>query len=172
MHKLNNVYLAMLNNLWDIENQLILAMPKLIERAHSDTLKKALTDHSDETHRQKIRLEELLQHHGHSLTYERDMAFETMLKDATSDLSLIDDPDVKDAFIIASAQSIEHLEMSRYKTLIQWAKELDDTLGHDLLCQSVAEEEAISSALDSIAQGGLFSTGINQKASLTKSDPQ
>ena len=172
MHKLNNIYLAMLNNLWDIENQLILSLPKFMERAKSETLKKAIAEHLEKTHQQKIRLEELLQHHGHSLTYERDMAFETMLKDASSDLLLIDDPDVKDAFIIASAQSIEHLEMSRYRTLIQWAKELGDTPGQDVLTQSAGEEEAMSSTLDSIAQGSIFSTGINEKASLTKNDDQ
>lgn len=170
MHKLNVVYLAMLNNMWDIENQLILQLPKIIEQAHNINLKESLTDHLEETRNHKIRLEELLSHHNHTLTYERDMAFETLLQDTASDLTLIDDMNVKDAFIIASAQTVEHIEIARYETLYGWAKELGDELGSDLVRKTLTEEENAHKKLTSIAEGGLFSIGLNEKAVITGED--
>jgi ferritin-like metal-binding protein YciE len=170
MHKLNVVYLAMLNNMWDIENQLTVQLPKIAAQAHNADLKTILNEHRDETAEQKARLEKLLENHGHTLTYERDLAFETLLQDAASDLTLIEDQNVKDAFIVASAQTVEHIEMSRYHTLLQWAKELGDELGMDLLRQTYAEEEMASRKLTAIAEGGFFSIGLNEKAVITGED--
>jgi len=36
----------------------------------------------------------------------------------------IEDPEVLDAGMIASAQAVEHYEITRYATLIAWAKQL------------------------------------------------
>lgn len=170
MHKLNVVYLAMLNNMWDIENQLILQLPKLVEQTHTSELKKNLLAHFEETKDHKLRLEELLAHHNHPLTYERDMAFETLLQDTASDLTLIDDVNVKDAFIVAAAQTVEHIEIARYRTLIGWAKELGDDRGKALLQSTLEQEEKASQKLTSIAEGGIFTLGLNEKAVITGED--
>lgn len=164
MQQLTIVYLAMLNNMWDIENQLITQLPKMIGQARNAELKDCLTQHLEETRNQKIRIEEMLAHHSHALTYERDLAFETLLKDAASDLMLIEDQDVKDAYIAAAAQTAEHIEISRYHTLMQWARELGDELGAELLRKTLTEEEHASKKLATIAEGGLFSVGVNEKA--------
>jgi ferritin-like metal-binding protein YciE len=160
----------MLNNMWDIENQLIAEFPKMINHAGNADLKKELTDHLEKTRNHKIRLEELLSHHAHTLTYERDMAFQTLLQDTASDLSLIDDQNVKDAFIAASAQTVEHIELSKYRTLYGWAKELGDEFGALHMRNTLNEEEAASKKLATIAEGGLFTTGINEKAVITGED--
>ena len=53
-----------------------------------------------------------------------------------------DDKKVLDADIIGSAQAVEHYEISRYGTLVAWAKEL----GHDnvvsLLNANLKQEKA------------------------------
>jgi len=171
MHKLNTVYIALMNNMWDIENQLTMALPKLTEKAHHPEVKKVFQEHLDETYAQKIRIEELLQKHTESLTYERDLAFETLLKDAQSDLALIADPFVHDAFLIASAQMVEHIEKALYTTLVQWAKELGDTLAIGEFTKTLHEEESTIQKLTSLAEGGLFSEGINEKAAETGHTP-
>lgn len=157
----------MLNNMWDIENQLVIVLPKIIDQSNTQSLKDALTTHLEETRTQKSRLEALLTHHNHALTYERDMAFETLLQDIASDLSLLDDPTVKDAFIVASLQTIEHIEISKYTTLLSWAKELEDEYGGTPLKQSLDEETAANKKLAELANGGLFGMGLNEKAAIT-----
>jgi ferritin-like metal-binding protein YciE len=72
----------------------------------------------------------------------------------------VDDKKVLDAAIIGSAQAVEHYEISRYGTLIAWAKEL----GHDnlvsLLNANLKEEKAADKKLNALAEGG-----INKRAS-------
>lgn len=170
MHKLTNVYLSMLNNMWDIENQLILELPKMIDTASHPELRSGLANHLEETRNHKVRLEELLQHHNQALTYERDLSFESLLQSAALQLSLIEDVNVKDAYLIASARTVEHLEISRYETLVEWAKELGDELGSDLLRKTLSEEHDAHKKLTAIAQGGLFSIGLNEQAVISGED--
>jgi len=167
MHKLNLAYLRMLNNMWDIEDQIQGGLPKLIKEAHNEDLKKGLASHLEETKSHKMRLEELFAFHSYSVNYERDMAFQTLLQDALADLSVIDDLNVKDALIAASAQVVEHIEIARYKTLLTWAQELGDEKGLEHIKSNLQEEEHESKTLFTLAQGGLFSLGLNEKAALT-----
>lgn len=95
---------------------------------------------------------------------EADIAFQALLNDVESELSTVTDLHVRDAFIIASAQTVEHIEMARYGTLIEWADELDDDTGENLLKESLKEEEAADKKLTSVAEGGILRTGVNEKA--------
>lgn len=164
MENLTSLYFSLLNNMWDVENQLIIELPKLIATANNEDLQKSLQRHFEETKNHKMRLEELLQHHTKSLTYERDIALETLLKDAASDISRITDANVRDALIIASAQTVEHIEMARYSTLVHWARAIDDEFGSTVLRESLNEEEHASAILASLASGDLFGLGLDKKA--------
>jgi ferritin-like metal-binding protein YciE len=167
MHSLNILYLEAINNLFDIEDQLINAIPKLIELSHEPELKKTLTQHLEETKLEKVRLDEILTHHSIERAYERDMAIEMLLHNAENDLSLIEEPAVKDAFIVASALTIEYIEIARYRTLVRWAKELGDDFGIELLQKTLSEEENAAATLTALADGNLLKRGINENASLT-----
>jgi ferritin-like metal-binding protein YciE len=167
MHKLTSVYLLMLNNMLSIEDQLINGMPQFINSVSNPELKNALAAHQDDIQLHKARLSEILEHHSQLATNEHDAAFETMLQDMALQLSLIDDQNVKDAFVIASVKTIEHHEISRYETLVDWARELGDEFGAELLRKTLAEEQDGNKKLIGIAQGGLFSIGVNEQAVLT-----
>ena len=75
----------------------------------------------------------------------------------------VDDKDLRDAAIIASAQAIEHYEINRYGTLIAWAQQLgyretvdEKQLGNveivDLLQLSLDEEKDIDRKLTALAE--------------------
>ncbi len=74
------------------------------------------------------------------------------------------DPTVKDAALIAAAQRVEHYEIAGYGT----ARTIADHLGHgdakSLLQESLNEEGETDKKLTALAEGGMFKTGINQKA--------
>ena len=64
-----------------------------------------------------------------------------------------------DAALIAAAQAVEHYEMTRYGTLIAWAKQLGRTDCATLLQQNLDEEKAADKKLTSIAE-----SKVNRKA--------
>ena len=57
-----------------------------------------------------------------------------------------------DASLIASAQAVEHYEITRYGTLRRWAKMLGLGDGYDLLTQSLEEESRTDELLTKIAE--------------------
>ena len=76
----------------------------------------------------------------------------------------IEDKDIRDAAIVASAQAIEHYEINRYGTLIAWANQLGHretvdqaVLGNleiiDLLQLSLDEEKEQDRKLTALAEG-------------------
>ena len=76
------------------------------------------------------------------------------------------DPAAKDAALIAAAQRVEHYEIAAYGT----ARTLSDQLGMGdaagLLDQTLNEESHADELLNKLATGGMFSSGINEKASV------
>lgn len=164
MSELKTIYLKKLEKVLSMEDQLIVALPKMADAATNEMLKAGLTDHLAETREHKARIEELFHEHGHTPSGAMDDAFELMLKNAEEELTGIADNSVRDAFIIAAGQSVEHLEIAKYGTLIEWAKQLEDKKGEELLKKTLGEEEAADKKLSSVAEGNLFKEGVNEKA--------
>jgi ferritin-like metal-binding protein YciE len=71
---------------------------------------------------------------------------------------------LRDAAIISKAQRIEHYEISVYGTLKTFAKHLELDEAISLLQETQDEEVNADKTLTKIAEGGLLSSGINQKA--------
>jgi ferritin-like metal-binding protein YciE len=87
-------------------------------------------------------------------------AIDGLIKEADTITGEIDDKAVLDAAIVASAQAVEHYEITRYGTLIAWAEEL----GHDdvvrFLTTNLNEEKAANTKLNTVA----LRKGVNKKA--------
>ena len=79
-------------------------------------------------------------------------AIEGIIEEADDIAGEIDDKAVLDAALIAAAQAIEHYEITRYCTLIAWAKQLGLQEAASLLQQNLAEEEAIDKKLTVMAE--------------------
>lgn len=164
MDELKNLYLILLGKMWSIEDQLVERLPMMAQEANAAELREVITQHLEETKMQRDRLARIGKHHSFDVTEHHDMAFEALLSDAEDELEGLTDPNVRDAFIIAAAQTVEHLEIAKYGTLIEWSKHLEDDMAEDLLKETLGEEEAADKKLSGIAKGGLFTTGINEKA--------
>jgi ferritin-like metal-binding protein YciE len=164
MDELKQVYLKKLAMVLSMEDLIIEHLPMMIEKSTNDKLKTGLSDHLTETREHRNRLTKILASHGAAASVESDDAFKMMLEHAGKEIGMITDKDVRDAVIIAAAQAVEHLEMAKYGTLVEWAKQLDDSDGKSMLKDTLGEEEAADKKLSGIAEGGLFSTGVNKKA--------
>lgn len=120
------LYVSELQELRSVEDQLVTALPGLIDMAGSPALKQVLTNHLETTRLQRDRLDGVLQRHGADERAHNDSAMQAILAEATRWAGRIDTPDLRDAGLIASAQRIAHYEIAVYGTLATWAK----TLGH------------------------------------------
>jgi ferritin-like metal-binding protein YciE len=163
MEDLQIVYLKKLAKTLDVEERIIDALPNMIANATNEELRAGLEQHLAETKVQRDRLSDILERLGFDEAHE-DAAFRTLVAEADKELGMIEDPNVKDAVIIAAAQTVEHVEIARYGTLIEWSKELDDEESESLLKETLAEEEATDKKLSTLATGGLFKSGVNAEA--------
>lgn len=147
LHSLQDVYYA--------ENQIIKALPKLIEKSNNRELSAGLRQHLRETEHQVERLQQVFEKLGETPKGVDCPAIDGLIKEADEVAGEVDDKKVLDAAIIGSAQAVEHYEISRYGTLIAWAEEL----GHDnvvsLLNANLKEEKATDKKLNRLAEGGV-----------------
>jgi ferritin-like metal-binding protein YciE len=149
---LENVLVLQLKDLYSAEDQLIEALPKMADAAHSPKLKRALLDHLEETRRQKQRLESAFRMLGREAEGETCEAMQGLISEGDEVAGLEGDPDAKDAALIAAAQRVEHYEIAGYGCARTFARQL----GHEdvaaLLQESLDEEGDADKLLSGIAE--------------------
>lgn len=154
-----------LKDLYSAENQIVEALPEMIEAANSPDLRTGLSQHLEETRHHVKRLEEIFAILNISYRGESCPAMEGLIREGREIIGNREFTSyVKDAAIISAAQRIEHYEIAVYGTAKTFAKELDLDDIAELLKKTLAEEAHCDNKLTDIAEGGLFTSGVNQKA--------
>ena len=152
LHGLQDIYYA--------ENQIVKALPKLIDKATNRDLTKGLKDHLEGTKKQVERLDQAFKKLGKQPQGVKCPAIEGLIEEGDEIAGEIADRDVLDAAIVGAAQAVEHYEIARYGTLIAWA----ESLGHDdivrFLNTNLKEEKAADKKLSTVA----LRKGVNRKA--------
>lgn len=151
VHQLQDVYYA--------EKQILKALPKMIDKASSAELKAGFKQHLTETEEQVARLEQVFRMHGAEPKAVDCPAIDGIIKEANEVAGEIADKEVLDAALIASAQAVEHYEMTRYGTLVAWARQLGRDDCAAVLQQTLGEERATDQKLTQLAE-----SRINVKA--------
>ncbi len=158
---MEDLFLHGLQDIYYAENQIIKALPKMIEQATNRDLVGGLKSHLEETHKQVERLENVFAKLGKEPSGTDCPAIDGIIKEADQTAGEVEDKSVLDAAIVANSQAVEHYEISRYGTLIAWAEEL----GHDdvvrFLTTNLNEEKAANTKLNTVA----LRKGVNTKAS-------
>ncbi len=143
LHQLQDVYYA--------ENQITKALPKMIDKATAPALKQGFTTHLRETEGQIARLEQIFELLGEKAKAVTCPAIDGIIKEANEVAGEIADKAVLDAALIASAQAVEHYEITRYGTLIAWANQLGRSEIAVLLKETLEEEYATDDKLTEMA---------------------
>jgi len=161
---LTDVLVDQVSDLYDAEQQLVEALPKVSRAANADELRVAIDDHLGETRNHVQRLEKIFAMLDGKPTVERCEAMQGIIREGEKVLDADGDPTARDAAIIAAAQRAEHYEIAGYGT----ARTLADELGlgeiSGILGETLDEESAADSRLTKIATGGLFGSGVNERA--------
>lgn len=149
-HTLQDIYYA--------EKQIEKALPKMIDKASAGPLRDAFSHHLDQTRGHVDRLEEVFRLHGSEPKGVDCPAIDGIIKESNEIAGDIGDQDVMDAALAAAAQAVEHYEITRYGTLIAWAKEMGRQDAADILEQTLAEEKATDQKLTQLAEARLNPT--------------
>ena len=152
LDKLADVFLDELKDVLSAERQLLKAIPKMIKKATSPDLRKALENHLVETEGQITRLEEAFEETGKPARAKTCEAMKGLITEAESMMDEEAPESVMDAIIIAMAQKVEHYEIATYGTLCVWAKTLGYTNAHRLLKETINQEENADKKLSQLAQ--------------------
>jgi ferritin-like metal-binding protein YciE len=156
---MDDLFVHTLQDIYYAENQIVKSLPKMIEKATDPQLKYAFQTHLAETQNQVKRLEEVFRMHGHEPKGATCPAIDGIIKEANEIIGEVEDSEVCDAAMLASAQAVEHYEITRYGTLVAWAKQLGRHDCANVLHQNLEEEKTTDEKLSKLAEAN-----INRKA--------
>ncbi len=159
IQSMDDLFVHTLRDIYYAENKLVQSIPKMAALASDPELKNALHHHLEETHQQVSRLEDVFRLRGIEPSGVDCPAIDGIVKEADEVTADVGDVNVRDAAIIAMAQAVEHYEITRYGTLIAWAKELGYDECATLLTETLREEVAADEKLTDVAE-----TRVNQLA--------
>ena len=176
MNDLRDLLKHEIEDLQSVEEQIIEALPKMIDKANNPDLKKALSEHLKITEQHKARLEKIMQNvqpgnqesngkkkgilggiFGGSGQVCKGM--KGIIEEGEKIMSADISPEALDAAIIASAQKVEHYEICGYGTARTFARELGMEQVARQLEQTLNEEYEADDLLTNLAM-----MGINEEA--------
>jgi ferritin-like metal-binding protein YciE len=152
LENLQQLFVKELRDLYDAENQITDALPKLIDAAQHSELKNALQQHLNVTQQQITRLDRIFQMLNEKPAGETCKGMKGVIKEGDEIVSQGGDPSTVDAGIISAAQRVEHYEMAGYGTVRTYAELLGQNEMARLLDQTLKEEQEADKTLSQIAK--------------------
>ena len=163
LDNLKDILVLQLKDLYDAEERLIEALPKMADASASRELKSAFEQHLDQTRRHKERLEEVFHEIGEEVSSEKCEAMMGIVEEGEIILKASGDAHVKDAALIGAAQRAEHYEIAGYGTARNFAHRLGHERAAELLQQTLDEEKETDERLTRIAE-----STVNPEASRSR----
>jgi len=155
---LRELYLEELKDLYDAENRLIKALPKMVEAAEFPGLRDGFEKHLEQTKQHALRLEQIFERMGEEPTRRKSAAMVGLIKEGQDLMDEDYEDGVKDAALVSAAQRVEHYEMAAYGCVRTWAGLLGDSEAKALLERTLTEEKETDRKLNELSET------INQQA--------
>lgn len=159
IQNLHALLLVKLQALYDVEGELIKALPKIAKKASDGELRAAFTSHLEETKRQRERLEGVFEMLGEKPKKARSEGIRGIIEDGEWLAGQTMPDEVRDAGLVGSALYVEHYEMAGYEAAISFAEVLTLPDVAASLEETRVEEENAASKLSALAE-----TSINMQA--------
>jgi len=149
---LHDLFVEELKDLYNAENQLTKALPKMAKAASFEGLRTAFKDHLAETQHQVERLETIFKQLEASPKGKKCKAMMGLIEEGKEVIDADGEDAVKDAALIAAAQRVEHYEIAGYGTVRTYAELLGFEEAAKLLQETLDEEAAADEKLTEIAR--------------------
>lgn len=148
---LKDLFLDELRDIYDAENEIVKALPKMASAASSPELQNAFTHHLDQTKRHVTRVERIFEAMGEKPKAKKCDGVRGIIEEGEDLMGQKGNASVLDAGLIAGAQRVEHYEMAVYGSLRSWATRIGNTQAAPLLDETLSEEKEADQTLTRIA---------------------
>src|ERR1700730_1722648 len=149
---LKELYVDELKDLYNAENQLVKALPKMAKAASSEELRQGFEEHLEQTKEHVQRLERVFKALDESPKGKKCMGMEGLVKEGSEIMEEDFEDAVLDAALIGAAQRVEHYEIAAYGTVVAFAKLLGETQHVSLLERTLGEERDTDEKLTELAK--------------------
>ena len=164
MEALQKLLTNELQDLYDAEQQLVKAIPKMIEAANSSELQEALKEHLSVTQNQVTRLEEIFSELGEKAQKKPCKGMAGIISEGQEMIGEDLEEATMDAAIISAAQKVEHYEIASYGTARTLAQTLGNNAVAELLEETLEEEKEADRLLTEIAEASINVEAASEEA--------
>lgn len=139
-HPLRTLLIDTLHDIYDAENLLLDALPKMAKAATGENLKQGFLDHLEETKAHVSRIEEAFSILAVAPKQKACAAMRGLVEEGNEAIGLEASVAVRDVALIGAARRVEHYELAAYKSLRALATAANEAAVADLLQQTIDEE--------------------------------
>ncbi|HEY7097071.1 MAG TPA: ferritin-like domain-containing protein [Terriglobales bacterium] len=149
---LEEIYVEELKDLYNAENQLLKALPKMAKAASSEALKSGFEEHLEQTRGHVQRLEKIFKALDENPKGKKCVGMEGLIKEGSEIMDEDFEGALMDAALIGAAQRVEHYEIAAYGTVRDFAEILGNSDQAALLQQTLSEEKETDEKLTELAK--------------------
>jgi len=164
MQTLHELFEETVRDIYYAEKKILKALPKMAKKASSEDLSAAFEAHLEETEGQIERLEQIFEMLGKNARGKTCPAIDGIIEEAEEVMKEAETDAVRDAAMLATAQAVEHYEISRYGTLKSWAGKLGMTDAVKLIDETLQQEKATDVKLSELAESEINVEAEDQEA--------
>jgi ferritin-like metal-binding protein YciE len=149
---LRELYIDELKDIYNAENQLVKALPKMAKAATSQELRQGFEEHLEQTKGHVQRLEQIFQKLDESPKGKKCKGMEGLVEEGSEVMGEDFEGSLMDAALIGAAQRVEHYEIAAYGTVCAFAEELGEDEHAELLKETLGEEKETDEKLTELAE--------------------
>jgi ferritin-like metal-binding protein YciE len=150
--QLKELYIDELRDIYNAENQLIKALPKMAKAANSEELRAGFEEHLEQTKGHAQRLEQIFSALGEKPSGKKCKGMEGLIEEGKEMMEEDLEDEALDAGLISAAQRVEHYEIAAYGCVRTYAKILGEEEAASLLEQTLEEEKETDEKLTELAE--------------------
>jgi ferritin-like metal-binding protein YciE len=151
-NQLKELYVDELRDIYNAENQLIKALPKMAKAAASEELRAGFEEHLEQTKGHAQRLEQIFTALGEKPSGKKCKGMEGLIEEGKEMMEEDLEDEARDAGLISAAQRVEHYEIAAYGCVRTYAKILGEDEAASLLQQTLEEEKETNEKLTELAE--------------------
>ena len=149
---LKDLFLDELADMYDAENRIAKALPKMAKAATDEDLKAAILNHLEETKGQIEKLKQVFAAFDEKAKGKECKATVGLLEEGDEIAADNKGEPTINAAIISACQKVEHYEIASYGCLIAWGKLLDNDEAVSLLEEILDQENQANEKLTELAE--------------------
>jgi len=149
---LKELYVEELRDIYNAEQQLTKALPKMAKAAESEELRSGFEEHLEQTKGHVQRLEQIFEALNEKPTGKKCKGMQGLVEEGDEMIGELDESGTRDAGLISAAQRVEHYEIAAYGSVRTYARLLGEQEAESLLSETLQEEKETDHKLTQLAE--------------------